>query len=128
MSHFTLSIRPSRGGLRKFAVLTKEPAVSSDWQSGNIWCQSNQTWEADVWQRIDGRGFVCRLTGGGQWSNRGIHGRYIGTGSTAEAALLAAWQMDGDGSDDRYDDSEPPRSLIAKLRDYDAEHATIAVE
>lgn len=133
MSHYTLSIRPARGGVRKFAVLSQEACAKSDWSTNrDIWSQSDQTWEAKVWQRIADRGYVCQLDGGGQWANRGNHGRYIGNGATAEAALLDAWNQATGEHDDRWGGGDycddPPRSLIAPMRDYDATVKPVEVE
>ena len=124
--HFTISIRPSTGGQRKFAVTSKEAVVFADYASNsNIPGQSDQTWDAWVWQRIAGRGYVCRLSGGGQWSNRGDHGDYIGVGNSAYAALEAAWGGDGERE---YDYSAMPNDLAAPMRDYDATVQPIVVE
>jgi len=108
--------------MRKFAVLTTGASATSCWSSNLlVWSQSDQTWEAAVWQRIANRGYVCCLDGDGQWSNRGDHGRYVGVGATAEAALLDAWNhthTEADG-DCEYTDTIP-QTLIAPMRDYDA--------
>lgn len=92
--------------------------MKTDWCSGEIDCQSDQTYGLKVWKRVEGRGYVAKLCGSGQWGNRGDHGTYIGTGSTAELALSDAWQS-GDYNDrGQYD--EPPNRLSAACRDYDA--------
>lgn len=124
-THYTLTIRPATGGQRKFAVTTEEAACESDYQSGEIQCQSDQTYEAKVWERIADRGYVCRIVASGQWANRGNHGVYLGTGATAEAALRAAWS---DCGDDVSDEQDIPLSLLAPIRDYDAEVRPVEIE
>lgn len=124
MSHKILSIRPSTGGVRKFAVVEGDPAVVADWCSGEMSCQSDQTWDLTVWRRIEGRGCVAKLEGGGQWANRGDQGVCIGTGATAEAALLDAW---GRG-DYRDYEGDPPQDFIAACRDHDCQVTSPDVE
>lgn len=119
-----VEIRPSAGGLRRFAVASATPVVEDAWYSNtDIASQSDQSWAVAVWERVDGRGYVARLTGDGQWANRGDHGVYVGTGPTAAAALEAAWSAD---SGRRH--GSPPRNLLAAARDHDAAVAPPAVE
>lgn len=127
--HSVITVRPSSGGARKFAVTAGEPAVTEDWHSNtSIPCQSDQSWEVRIYERIQGRGYVAVVDGDGQWANRGDHGRYLGTGATAEAALRDAWARRGD-NEDGYDDwGTPPRALLAAARDLDAEARPVEVE
>ena len=124
--HVVKVFRPSAGGKRRFAVTQSLPVAAADWCSGDLSCQSTQTWDVRIFARIADRGYVCLLSGGGQWSNRGDHGNYVGTGETAEAALLSAWRLTEDGSDAFGPDL--PRQLVAACRDYDDTVQPSAVE
>jgi hypothetical protein len=117
-THHALSL-----GLRRYAVTALLPVAEGRSHSGDEWSNSDQRWTAAIWERIEGRAYVCRLVGGGQWANRGDHGTYLGTGSTAEAALLAAWKVSAgdDYLSSTYGRNEDcPQDLIAPMRDYDA--------
>jgi len=116
--HVVKVLRPSTGGVRRFAVVPGDPAVRESWSDNtDIPCQGDQQWDLWVRVRIEGRGYVAFLQGSGQWANRGDHGAYIGTGATAEAALLDAW---GRGDYQDYE-GDPPNDLLAACRDHDAE-------
>lgn len=110
-----------KAGKRRFAIMSREPVVSAEWNDNpQIPCQSDQSWNLTVWQRIEDRGYVAKLEGSGQWSNRGDKGVYVGTGPDAKAALGNAWE-------DRFEPPEfdhiydaPPSDLMAACADYDA--------
>ncbi len=117
----TFALRDVEGnpsGQRRFAVRLEDdpgPVVMADWSDNpQIASQADQAWDLAVWQRIEGRGYVARLQGSGQWANRGDHGVYVGTGVSAEHALRDAMGRGG------YDDDEYiPQLLVSACRDYD---------
>lgn len=115
-------LRPSTGGKRRFALTDMKPVVGCDYHSADLPSQSNQTWDLRIYQRIEDRGYVCILIGGGQWSNRGDHGDYIGLGKSAEDALQHAWDQCQDQG------QEVPNDLMAPARDYDNETIPPPVE
>jgi hypothetical protein len=122
MTHRTMPItfRPTTGGFRIYAVTSAFPAVreSMGWTHSG---PGDQMWDMDVWRRIEDRGYVARISGSGQWANRGDHGVYIGTGATAEAAAHAAWYSRWeDDDDDQYGYPDLPAPLLAAARDHDA--------
>ena len=130
MTHSTITLRlydaeGNKGAKRRFAVLSNAPVVQEEWSSNrDIPCQGDQQWTQRVWRRIADRGYVACLSGSGQWSNRGDHGTYIGTGETAEAALHDAW---GRGDYQDYE-GPPPSALVSACQAYDSDASEPAVE
>jgi len=116
-----------RAATRRFAVEAKTPVVVQDWCSGDLACQSDQTWDLRIWQRVKDRGYVAYVEGGGQWSNRGDHGSYVGTGDTSEAALMDAWGERYMG-DYPHSPDDPPSCLVSACRNYDSQASPSPVE
>lgn len=108
----------AKGALRRFAVEDTEPVVKASWNCGLEWHNSDQRWSVKVWKRIEDRGFVAHVSGDGQWSNRGDHGSYIGTGETAVDALNDAAPYDYLSN---YPHEGWPADLVAACEAYDSE-------
>ncbi len=117
----TIPLKDSEGnatGMRRFAVEGKmgdPPDVMADWCSGKLEVQSDQTWNLMVYRRIENRGFVALLDGGGQWADRGDHGTYVGADErSAYLALIDAWH-----NADYRGLGNPPQCLVSACKEYD---------
>ena len=122
----TLKLLDNEGnhiGKRRFALAHPQPVVLSAWHSNQKTPScSDETWKLQVWQRIEDRGYVAFLEAGGRHH---FHDEisFIGTGETAEAALLDAW------AHDKYsDECCASTQFISVCRVYDCETHPPGVE